>query len=76
MSTATVLSAFLVGTEAFVVTVRAEVESGLPRFEIDGLKEAQLRETLVRVYAAIVNAGFAFPVGRVTVHLGLLAPRR
>ena len=50
MSTATVLSAFLVGTEAFVVTVRAEVESGLPRFEIDGLKEAQLRETLVRVY--------------------------
>jgi len=66
---ATVHTAALVGIDASIVTVTAEISEGLPGFYVEGLAEAAVRETRVRVQAAIGNAGIPFPAGRITVTL-------
>lgn len=59
----------LEGIEAFPVTVEVDLASGLPAFEIVGLPDAAVKESKERVRSAIKNAGFKFPVGRITVNL-------
>ena len=43
--------------------------SGLPAFCIVGLPATVIKESKERVRAALVNSGFAFPAGRITVSL-------
>jgi len=70
MSTGTINTGALSGVEAFPVQVTATVTDGLPSFAFVGaMGEAAVRESRVRVQAAIVNAGFLFPTGRVTVEI-------
>jgi magnesium chelatase family protein len=66
---ARVLSAALSGVEAALVRVEVDVASGLPAFTVVGLPDSAVRESRERVRTAIRNAGFAFPVDRVTVNL-------
>ena len=64
-----VLSASLRGIEVILVSVEVDVSSGLPNFTTVGLPDSAVRESRDRVRAAIRNAGFEFPVDRVTVSL-------
>jgi magnesium chelatase family protein len=66
---ARVLSATLVGVEAALVRVEVDVTSGLPAFTTVGLPDSAVRESRERVRTAIRNAGFAFPLERITVNL-------
>src|SRR5690606_32436934 len=42
---------------------------GLPSVQVVGLPDAEVRESRERVRAAIVNSGFVFPPGRLTINL-------
>lgn len=66
---ARVRSATLTGIEAATVFVEVDVASGLPSFTTVGLPDSTVRESRDRVRAAIRNAGFEFPIDRITVNL-------
>ncbi len=69
MSLALVFSRALAGLDAPLVCVEAHVGGGLPQFHIVGLPETEVKEARDRVRAALHNARFEFPAGRVTVNL-------
>ncbi|RPF46803.1 magnesium chelatase family protein [Thermodesulfitimonas autotrophica] len=66
---AVVKSVALYGLQGYLVRVEVDVGGGLPAFEIVGLPDAAVREARDRVRAALKNAGFTFPLGRITVNL-------
>jgi magnesium chelatase family protein len=66
---ARVRSASLCGIEAAAVSVEVDVTSGLPSFATVGLPDSTVRESRDRIRAAIRNAGFEFPIERITVNL-------
>ncbi|PWI04799.1 hypothetical protein DIZ27_43135 [Streptomyces sp. NWU339] len=53
--------------EAAVVHVHATISPGLGSFTIDGIGVSSERETKDRIRAAVVNSGYGWPMGRVTV---------
>lgn len=57
------------GLEGFLIDVEVDIEKGLPQFIIVGLPDVSVKEAKERVRAAIVNSGFEFPLGRITVNL-------
>jgi magnesium chelatase family protein len=59
----------LIGIEAEQVHVELDVNRGLPAFAIVGLPDAGVRESRERVRSALVNAGFSFPLQRITANL-------
>jgi hypothetical protein len=63
------LGCALWGLETALVTVEVDVANGLPHFAIVGLPDTAVQEARERVRAAIRNAGFEFPLRRVTVNL-------
>jgi magnesium chelatase family protein len=66
----TVKSALSVGLETIGVDVELHVaRAGLPSLDIVGLAGKAVSESKQRVKAAIVNAGFQFPKGAITVNL-------
>lgn len=69
MSLAVVYSRALIGINAPLVTVETHITNGLPAMSIVGLPEMAVRESKDRVRAAILNAGFEFPVRRITINL-------
>ena len=66
---ARVTSAAVLGIDAYLVDVEADLASGLPSFATVGLPHGAVREGRERVAAAIQNAGLAFPAQRITVNL-------
>ncbi len=66
---ARVRSATLSGIEAATIFVEVDVTAGLPSFTTVGLPDSAVRESRDRVRAAIRNAGFEFPIERITVNL-------
>lgn len=68
-SLSTVMSRASFGIDAPLVRVETHLSPGLPTFIIVGLPETAVRESRERVRAAILNGGFAFPAGRITVNL-------
>ncbi len=69
MTVATTFSSAELGIDAPLVTVEAEVSSGLPKTLIVGLAETAVRESKDRVKAAITTSGFEYPSRRITVNL-------
>lgn len=57
------------GVEAPLVTVEVHLSNGLPAFNLVGLPETSVKEAKERVRSAIINAGFEFPMRRITVNL-------
>ena len=57
------------GIEAPLVQVEVHLAPGLPSFALVGLPGTEVREARERVRSAIINSGFEFPLGRVTVNL-------
>lgn len=66
---ATLSSSTVAGVQAKDVIVEVDVSGGLPAFEIVGLPSTSVRESRDRVRTSVKNAGFTFPIGRVTVNL-------
>jgi len=69
MAIARVASRAQLGLAAPRVDVEVHLGSGLPTFSIVGLPETAVKESKDRVRAALANAGFEFPAGRITVNL-------
>ena len=57
------------GVDGYKVDVEVDTSNGLPMFEIVGLPDSAVKESRDRIRAAIRNAGFSFPVKRITVNL-------
>jgi len=66
---AKVLSAAVLGIDAYIVKVEAHLEGTLPYFATVGLPDGAVRESKERVQAAIKNSGFRYPIKRITVNL-------
>ncbi|MCL2604665.1 MAG: YifB family Mg chelatase-like AAA ATPase [Defluviitaleaceae bacterium] len=64
-----VSSGAVMGVDGYIVDVEVDVASGLPGFDVVGLPDSAVKESRERVRAAIRNAGFAFPIKRITVNL-------
>ena len=64
-----VRSACLLGIDAYPVDVEVDISSGLPSFATVGLPQGAVREGRERIGAALANAGFVFPLRRITVNL-------
>jgi len=57
------------GVDGFLVEVECDTSRGLNSFEVVGLPEAAVRESRVRIRAAVKNCGLDFPRSRITVNL-------
>lgn len=66
---ATVQCGSVVGVEAHAVQVEVAIATGLPGFDVVGLPEAAVRESRVRVKAAIVNSGLEMPQRKLVLNL-------
>ncbi len=66
---ATVQSGTLAGTEAHAVVVEVHLGRGLPGFDVVGLPEAAVKESRVRVRAAITNQGYELPPRHILLSL-------
>ncbi|NME81763.1 YifB family Mg chelatase-like AAA ATPase [Clostridium sp. SM-530-WT-3G] len=64
-----IISATHNGLEGFLINVEVDIEKGLPQFIIVGLPDTSVKEAKERVRAAIVNSGYKFPLGRITINL-------
>lgn len=67
--TATVRSATVFGIDAVPIWIEVDIARGLPYFSVVGLPDSGVRESRERVRAALRNAGYTFPVARITVNL-------
>ena len=65
----TILSAAVLGIEAYPVEVEADISEGLPMFSMVGDLSPEVREAGDRVRTALRNTGITFPARRVTVNL-------
>ncbi len=66
---ARIFGASLHGIDALKVAVEVDIASGLPELAMVGLPEGAVRESKVRVRAALRNCGYPFPPRRITVNL-------
>ena len=66
---ARVLSGAVLGIDAYLVTVEADVASGLPAFTTVGLPQGAVKEGRERVIAGVQNSGYLVPPKRITVNL-------
>ena len=66
---ARVLSAAVLGVDAYIVEVETDLESRLPSMTTVGLAEGAVRESKERVTSALKNSGFALPQKRITFNL-------
>lgn len=52
-----------------LVTVEVVITPGIPRHHVVGLPHGAVKESLVRIRAALQQAGFSFPRGALTINL-------
>lgn len=57
------------GLEARTVEVQCQIAPGMPRFNIVGLPDKAVKESMERVHAALAAMGLALPPKRITVNL-------
>ncbi|MFD2371273.1 YifB family Mg chelatase-like AAA ATPase [Brevibacillus sp. GCM10020057] len=57
------------GIDGMVVSVETDIANGLPQFDLVGLGGSAVKEARDRVRAALRNAGFDYPMQRITVNL-------
>jgi magnesium chelatase family protein len=62
-------TAVVSGLRGELVRVEVDVAPGLPSCQIVGLPDTALSEARERVRSAIRNAGFAYPLSRITINL-------
>jgi magnesium chelatase family protein len=71
-----IISGAVAGISGYLVTVETDLSPGLPSFDVVGLPDSAVKEARERVRAAVKNAGFDFPVKRITVNLAPAATKK
>ena len=66
---AKILSSAVLGIDAYIVDVEADIVRGLPSFSTVGLPDGAVKESKERVTAAVKNSGFLFPLKKITINL-------
>src|SRR5574342_982703 len=66
---ARIRSAAVLGIDAYLVDVETDIAHALPTFAPVGLPQGAVKEGRERVYAALANTGYTFPLKRITVNL-------
>jgi magnesium chelatase family protein len=66
---AKVISSAVMGIDAYLVEVEADISPALPSFVTVGLPEGAVREARERVQAAIKNSDFLYPQKKITINL-------
>jgi magnesium chelatase family protein len=69
MTTAITNTATIIGIDAHVIEVEADVSIGLGNFSIVGLPDGAIKESRDRIMAALNNACGGFPIRKVVVNL-------
>jgi magnesium chelatase family protein len=64
-----VTSAALMGVNGYLVSVEVDISDGFPRFDLVGLPDSAVKESIERVRTSIKNSGYEFPYKRITVNL-------
>ncbi|AOR23264.1 YifB family Mg chelatase-like AAA ATPase [Clostridium taeniosporum] len=64
-----IISATQNGLEGLLIEVEVDISKGLPSFSIVGLADTSVKESKERVRSAILNSGYEFPLGRITINL-------
>lgn len=64
-----IISATHKGLDGVLINVEVDITRGIPSFNIVGLPDTSIRESKERVRLAIVNSGYEFPLGRITINL-------
>lgn len=64
-----IISATHNGLDGILINVEVDLKKGLPSFNIVGLADTAIKESKERVRSAIINSGFEFPLGRITINL-------
>jgi len=64
-----VLSGAVLGIDAYLVRVEADVSNGLPTFATVGLPQGAVKESEKRVIAAVCNSGYEVPPRRIVINL-------
>ncbi|PKM49818.1 MAG: magnesium chelatase, partial [Firmicutes bacterium HGW-Firmicutes-7] len=64
-----VTSAALMGINGYLVSVEVDVSDGFPRFDLVGLPDSAVKESIERVRTSIKNSSISFPYKRITVNL-------
>ena len=59
----------LMGVNGVIVTVEIDVSRGLPSYALVGLPDTGIKESKDRVFSAIKNNGFQYPMERITINL-------
>lgn len=59
----------LLGLEGKEIEVESDINRGLPAFNIVGLPDSSIKESKERVRVALINSGYRFPDGRITINL-------
>ncbi|HEY5557557.1 magnesium chelatase domain-containing protein [Acetobacterium sp.] len=62
-------SSGLMGVNGVIVTVEIDVSRGLPSYALVGLPDTGIKESKDRVFSAIKNNGFQYPMERITINL-------
>jgi len=65
----TVYSAATQGVDGYIVIVETNLEGFMPGYATVGLPDNAVKESKERIYAAIRNCGYIFPLKRVTINL-------
>lgn len=66
----------VVGIDGRLIAVEVDISVGLPAFDVVGLPDAAVRESKERVRSALRNAGYDFPLRRITVSLAPASLRK
>ncbi len=69
LNLAKVYSGAVYGVDAYQVEIEVNAGGGDPKTIVVGLPDAAVKESSDRVWTALVNSGFAPPMGRTTVNL-------
>ncbi|MBC3889105.1 YifB family Mg chelatase-like AAA ATPase [Acetobacterium paludosum] len=62
-------SSGLLGVNGVIVTVEIDISRGLPSYSLVGLPDTGIKESKDRVFSAIKNNGFKYPMERITINL-------
>lgn len=62
-------SASVLGINAFIIEIETNMDNAIPGITVVGLPDAAVRESRERVTAAIKNAGYPFPLKKITINL-------
>jgi magnesium chelatase family protein len=69
MPTARTFTATIIGIDAHIIEVEADISIGLGAFHIVGLPDSSIKESRERIVAALNNACEEFPIRKVIVNL-------